>query len=241
MQHEAGEDYIEAKKDYEYLLGIFHEYMEERNYSLLLRLLYPELSPRKQLTSVLADLKKSVIEQAQAQEKIIEAAEGIRQFVSKSQKFVGTKVTISEHGHCPELLLNEAKSALDNSRKYVEIFGNDLNISNSQEACRKNRKAIALVYLIRCVFQDVSSLDDKLRQFRGDINRTIYYNNLLMKSNTDLLANDPLPDVRKELEKDIGLLVKYTNSEFRRLEIVDALLDKDSHKAEGFLRDRTDL
>ena len=242
MQHEAGLDYIEAKKDYEYLLVKFREYMEERNCSLLLRVLYPELSPRKQLTLALAELSEPIDGQEQAQEKINEATETIRQFVSKSQEFAGTKVSISELHDCPDELLNEAKSALDDSRKYVEIFGNNPNIPNSQETCRKNRVAIALAYLIRCVLQDFDSLDDELRQFRGDINRTIYYNKILMKNNADLLASEQLPDVRKkELEKENALLEKYTANGHRRLVIVNALLDKDIHITEDFLRNKVKI
>lgn len=236
LQHEAGEDYIEASKDYVYLLPRFRGHMEERSCSLLLRLLYPELSPAKQLKSALADLSEPVAKQGQAQKKINEATEAMRQFVYKSQKFAGTQVSMFELHDVPEELLKDAKSALDDARKYVEIYGKKQTVPNSQEACRKNRIATALAYLIRCVFQDFNTLDDELKQFRGDINRTIYYNNLLVKNNEDLLASDQLPDVRKKkLEKDIGLLGKYTNSEIRRLVIVNALLDRDSHKAENFV------
>lgn len=208
MQNESGDNYIEAKKDYAYLLLKFRGPMEERSCSFLLRLLYPELSPRKQLTSALDILIKS--KDDQAKDDINEATEAMRQFVYKSQKFAGTQVSMSELHDLPEGLLNDAKSALYDSRECVEIYGNNPTVPNSQEACRKNRTATALAYLIRCVFQDFNTLDDELKQFRGDINRTIYYNNLLVKNNEDLLANDPLPNVRKQLEEDNGLLEKYT-------------------------------
>jgi len=238
MQNEAGDDYIRAKEDYEYLLLKFRGHMEERSCSFLLRLLYPELSPGKQLTSALDILKKS---DDQAETVIKEAAETIRQFVSKSQKFAGTQVSMSELHELPEDLLNDTKLALDESRKSVEIYGDNLTVPKSQEACRKNRKAAALAYLIRCVFQDFDSLDDELKQFRGDINRTIYYNNLLKKNNEDLLANSPSPDVRKQIERDNGLLEKYTKSELRRLVIINALLDKDTYKAESFVLKNTNI
>jgi len=240
MQHEAGEDYIEAKKDYEYLLPKFRGHMKERSCSLLLRLLYPELSPRKQLTTALDILTKS--KDDQAENGIKKATEAMRQFVSKSQRFAGTQASMSELHDVPEELLKDAKSALDDAKKYVEIYGKEQTVSNSQEACRKNRIATALGYLIRCVFQDFNTLDDELKQFRGDINRTIYYNNLLMKNNEDLLQNDSLPDIRKQqLKVDNDLLGKYTKSELRRLVIVNALLDRDSDKAENFVRNSANI
>jgi len=142
-----------------------------------------------------------------------------------------------EHEDLPEGLLEDAKRALDESKESVRKYGDDPNVTNAEKACRKNRKAIALAYLVRCAYQHFNSLDDKLRQFRGDINRTIYYNDLLRKNNADALKDDRiLGNIKKELEKDNELLEKYTNSERRRLEIVDAILDKDNRKAESLLR-----
>jgi hypothetical protein len=222
---ELGYDFIGAKNDHAYILQKYLGHMKKRNFSLLLRVLYPELSPRKQLTSALADLnlKEKVTKQGQAENEIKKAAETVRQFVSKSQKFSDIQILILEHEDLPEELLNDAKSALDNSREYVEIYGNNLTMPNAQEACRKNRTAITLAYLVRCAYQDFSSLEDELKQFRGDINRTIYYNDVLR-------GNKETSEENKEL------LGKYTKSERRRLKIVDAILDKDNHKAESLLR-----
>lgn len=223
---ELGYDFIGAKDDHAYILQKYLGHMKKRNFSLLLRVLYPELSPRKQLTSALADLnlKEKVTEQDQADNEIKKAAETVRQFVSKSQKFSDIQILILEHEDLPEGLLNDAKSALDNSREYVKRYMVDPNIANAQEACRKNRIAITLAYLVRCAYQDFSSLEDELKQFRGDINRTIYYNNVLREK-------------KETSEENKKLLQNYSNSELRRLEIVDAILDKDNHKAYKLLRE----
>ena len=163
-----------------------------------------------------------------------------QQFISKSHKFVGTKVPQKYYSYyCPESLKEEAKLALNNSKECVNIFGNVQNISNSQEACRKNRITVALVYLIRCVFHDFETLDGELKQFRGDINRTIYYNKLLIKKNKELLKNNLSLKDKEKINKHNDLLDKYTNSELRRLRIVDALLEKNIQNAENFLRDTT--
>lgn len=239
MQHEAGDDYIEAKEDHAFILRKYLGRMEERNFSLLLRVLYPELSPRKQLVAALADLnlKGSVTNQDQAEKEIEKARETIVQFVAKSQKFSDMQMVTSEHEELPDWLLEDARTALEDSRECVEIYGNDLTFGNAQEACRRNRKAIALAYLVRSAYQHFNSLDGELRQFQGDINRTIYYHYLLVKNNEDALNDDRiLDDVKKRLEKDHHLLVKYTDSELRRLEIVDAILDKDNHRAYNCLR-----
>ncbi|MCK4431276.1 MAG: hypothetical protein KAW19_08220, partial [Candidatus Aminicenantes bacterium] len=148
---EIGYDFIGAKDDHAYILQKYLGHMKKRNFSLLLRLLYPKLSPRKQLTSALADLnlKEKVTEQDQAKGEIKNAEETIKQFVSKSQKFSDIQILILEHEDLPEELLNDAKSALDNSREYVKRYMVDPNIANAQEACRKNRIAITLAYLVR--------------------------------------------------------------------------------------------
>jgi len=227
---ELGYDFIGAKNDHEYILKKYLGHMKKRNFSLLLRLLYPELSPRKQLTSALADLnlKEKVTEQDQAKGEIKNAEETVKQFVSKSQKFSDIQILILEHEDVPEELLKDAKSALDNSKKYVERYMVDPNIENAQEACRKNRIAITLAYLVRCVFQDFNTLEDELKQFRGDINRTIYY-------------NDVLREKKETSEENKELLGKYTKSELTRLEIVEAILDKDNHRAYKLLRETIEI
>ena len=240
MQHEAGRDYVAAKKDFAYLVERFREHMENRDCSLLLRLLYPELSPEKQLTSALDVLRDSGDDKAETD--ISKATEIIKQFVSKSRGFAGTRNLTSELHACPEGLVEDAMLALDSSKQYVGIYGNSMSMVNAQKACRENRKAIALAYLVRCVYQDSDSLDDRLRQLRGDINRTIYYNNALTKNNSDLLQNGQLPDTtRKQLEEDNGRLTKYTKSELRRLVIVNALLDSDHIKAEIYVLESADI
>jgi hypothetical protein len=285
---EHGDDFIGAKQDHAFILRKYLGRMKERNFSLLLRALYPALSPRKQLAAALKDLnmngsatsdqvnkrKQQAValaglsleegamkrdqakkgeqltevsadlspeeereqERAQAEKEIKKARDTIKQFVIRSQEFSGLEIAIFEHEELPEGLLEAAKLALESAKESVEKFMLDPNVANAQEACRKNRIAISLAYLVRCAYQHFNSLDEELRQFRGDIDRTIYYNDLLMKNNADLLANAPLRDVRKQLEEDNGLLKKYTESELRRLDIVDAILDKDNRKAESLLR-----
>jgi hypothetical protein len=226
MKNEAGKNYIKAREDYIYLLGIFREHMEMRNYSLLLRVLYPELSPNKQLTSSLANLDKPET-QDDAEKQIKEASKAIEKFISESRKFAGTQVSMPSHHDMPVKLLSVVKSALDDSKTHVEKYGKNLTMLNSQVTCRRNRIAAALAYLTRCAYQDFRGLDGELRQFRGDINRTIYYNDVLKG--------------KKEISKeDRGRLEKYSNSEMRRLKIVNALLGRDSDRAVSLLENRAD-
>lgn len=229
---EHGDDFIEVKKDHAYILRKYLGHMKKRNYSFLLRVLYPKLSPRKQLASALADLnlKESVSEQDQAKAKneIKKARDTIVQFVSKSQKFSDMQILTFEPEDLPEELLNDAKLALDDSRKCVKTYGNNLTTSNAKQACGKNRIAIALAYLVRCAYQDLNSLDDELKQFRGDINRTIYYNDVLR-------GNKEISKKNKEL------LDNYSNSERRRLNVLQAIIDKDTHKAYKLLRETIEI
>lgn len=222
---ELGDDFIGAREDHAYILRQYLGHMKKRNGSLLLRLLYPKLSPRKQLTSALAklNLNEKEVQQDQAKNYINEAKEIVRQFTLKSQKFSDIQISTFEPEDLPEELLIDAKSALDDSRECVKTYGNDPNMLNAQRACRKNRIAIALAYLVRCGYQDFNSLDDELKQFQGDINRTIYYNDTL-QGNTETPENDK------------KLLVGYTNSELRRLDVLQAIRDKDTPRAYKLLR-----
>ena len=239
---ELGYDFSGAKEDHAYILRKYLGHMKKRNFSLLLRLLYPELSPRKQLTTALANLnpEELVTKQDQAKNEIKKVEETIKQFVSKSLEFSDIQILTFELEDLPEELLNDTKSALDDSRKHVEIYGNNLIMSKAQEACRKNRKAIALAYLVRCGYQSYDSLDDKLKQFRGDINRTIYYNHVLQGKKE--IKEIETSEKDKTLLEDYSnselraLLEDYSNSELRRLKVLQAILDKDIYKAHELLR-----
>ena len=93
---EDGYDFIDAKKDHAYILRTYLGRMKERNFSLLLRVLYPELSPGKQLGYALGELNLGKrVTRDQAENEIKNARETVARFVSKSRKFSALFIGLS--------------------------------------------------------------------------------------------------------------------------------------------------
>lgn len=59
-----------------------------------------------------------------------------------------------------------------------------------------------------------------IREFRGDINRTIYWNRVLQK---------------RLKGSDVSVLEEYTASELRRLRVLRAVLNEDMREAQALL------
>jgi len=80
-----------------------------------------------------------------------------------------------------------------------------------------NRKAIVYLCLARFNYQEIVD-EEELRRFRTDINRTVYYNRVLQKT-------------YEEDNPNYKLLGEYSDSELRRLGLLQAIIYNDIHQA----------
>jgi len=219
IKAEAGGNYIKAKADHVEMLRQYVGHMDSRHLSFLLKL--PPFSNKnvaKELDRVAEDLNN--VDPLNAREAIETASKSIAEFLSQLKPFTGEPITTCG----PEVVSQELKSAIKNSlqqsHEKIEIFANDPNMTNSEEACWANRRAAAYLYLARFGYHEIVS-QEELRRFRTDMNRCVYYNRVLQQ--TDIS------------EKERTRLIEYSNSEIRRLQLLQAIMDNNIQQAQLLL------
>jgi len=130
--------------------------------------------------------------------------------------------------------LNQVKVEL---REYIRLLlakaDNSVILSQAEDVCEANRRAILLAFIFRFAdFEnrsDMSQVADKqvgvkmLQKFQGDINRTIHWNGVIRER---LKESDP---------NSASRLLQYSNSELRRLKVIQAISDKDMSEAQSLL------
>lgn len=118
------------------------------------------------------------------------------------------------------------KESHDKLETYISGIKNDIalkeSVVNSALACHENRKAASLSFLVSYMYEDFFVNNKMLTRLREDIDLTIDYNNALYK----LL---PSGDEAK------GRLKLYSQSEVRRRDIMQAIIDDDMQKAQELL------
>jgi hypothetical protein len=171
------------------------------------------------LKRVAGDLTKA--DQSNAREAIEAASETIAKFVWK----LLPAEPISTFGleAVSKETLTAIESSLKESSENVQIYAADPNVTKAETACMANRKAIVYLYLARFGYQQIVN-EEELRTFRTDINRTIYYNRILQEQGAD------------KDRSDYCRLDKYSDSERRRLRLLQAIIDNDIQQAQVLLQ-----
>lgn len=120
---------------------------------------------------------------------------------------------------------------LEHLAKYfeiAEIYAINPNVAYSMTLCMANRKSIVYLYLVRFGHQEIVS-KETLKQFRSDINRTIYYNKVLQQTydmkNVEVIENSAY----KRFDN-------YSDSELRRLWLLQAIIDNDIQQTQVLLQ-----
>jgi len=224
-----GGNYIEAKKSHAEMIKKYVDHMNERNVSFLLRL--PPFSKKnivKYLEEIAEELGKEVHSKDEARKKIEQAAKSIVQFLAELEFFTEEQIIAFKS----EVMSKEIKDALKESLKEAhdraEIYANDLNVANAEEACMTNRKAIVYLYLARFGYQEIID-QEMLRRFRTDLNQAIYYNRLLQQTEAVKIGKD-------KAGSDYELLDRHSDSEIRRLWLLQAIIENDVEQTQVLLR-----
>lgn len=227
---EAGDDYANAKTVHAKLLRDYVGHMEQRDLHWLLRL--PPFSKKnvaKVLKRVAEDLEKA--DQLNAREEIKSASETIAQFLTESKPFTSEPISTFEPEVISEEIRDVLKESLIGSHEKVERYANaneSLTVDDAKAACMANRRAIVYLYLARFGYQEIVN-QEELKTFRTDINRTIYYNRVLQESDT-------VKGSEEEECSDYWRLTRYSDSELRRLRLLQAIIDNDIQQAQVLLQ-----
>lgn len=226
-----GGSHIEAMKSHAEMIQDYVNHMKERNRDLPFLLRLTSFSGRKivkGLEQVAEELSKGADSKDEARKKIEQAAESMVQFLIELELFAKQPTT----GFEAELMSNGIGEALKKSLKdahdAAERYAKDPNVPNAEQACMTNREGIVYLYMARFGYEEIIDEED-LRTFHADINRAIYYNGLLLQHPAVQSGKDR-PDSNYEL------LSKHTDSEVRRLRLLQTIIDNDIEQTQALLR-----
>jgi hypothetical protein len=245
LASESGNDFVKARKMHADLLRIYVREMEARQRDYAAALLTDEARRiLGNLDSIRKSLEKPVPEgkedlSTRAQFDIEKAGERVGNLLKNHEPYLKEAFDFDGFEKLGDRCRKDLYAALEEVkvrlREYIEHLtvmkaDNDLAIKKGEELCEANRKAIVLLFLNRFArFEDQKvngetsggGLDlGVLRQFRGDINRTIYWNRVLQK---------------RLKGSDESVLKKYSASELRRLRVLRAVLNEDMREAQDLL------
>jgi hypothetical protein len=162
------------------------------------------------------------------------------------QQLLSKPIIIFRDKNIPDELREKVDETLDNSHNKVKdyVLGMENNIITIEEsvrksefACQESRKAISISLFVSLIYEDFFVTTTKLDRFWEDIERCIYYNDILCKSLTNVLGDLPLKSQERKLaiEETIDRLESYSESERRRQDILQAIIDDDMQKAQKLL------
>lgn len=221
---ESSEDYIQAKADHIEMLRKYVKHIENR-YKPWVFVLKNDIMEELKLTiKKLEEDEKETDQQVEAGVKIETASKAIAEFLNKHKLFTDKPIVGSEFEVVSKEMQTTIRKLLDEAHKKTQAYINDLNMVNSEIAYRANRKVIVYLYLVRFEwFRLEIDAWKEFRNFRGDINRTIYWNRLLMKRSGIT-------------EKERLRLTKCSANELRHLRLLHAIINDDMREAHIWLK-----
>ncbi len=154
--------------------------------------------------------------------KIEMASKAIADFLSYHELFMNEPIVNSELEIVSEEMQAIIKNLLNEAHKKTKTYINDLSMVNSEVAYRANRKAIVYLYLVRSEWSEIVISEERIN-LMGDINRTIFWNRVLMKHS----------DITKE---EHSRLTKCSANELRHLRLLRAIIDNDMKDAHVWLQ-----
>lgn len=218
VKNEAG-PFVRASGKHAQLLRKYVRHMERRPFSLVVRWLYPEYSPRKQLSSIVLALESAPNDEEGSKEVINAAGDQLYDFYKTADKFSDRPIVWFKSERLPNWLVNDINSALVNSHTMVETLGSELSVECALGTCEANREAILLLCLARLGYND----EEKIKAFLGDVKQAQKF--------TAIVAN------KKGNEQARDQILKWAESEARRVKILQARLAKNMDEVERLLRE----
>jgi hypothetical protein len=219
--NEQGPDFIETRRLHAEMLELYVRHMKQRHLSPLLDLLYPELSPDRQLYPVMLTLKKPLWEQQAAREEIRASARTISELAKNIEDSFHTIHATRKFESLPDRPLQDLNEFIDESRELADRYAKDPTIANAAEVCLANRRTVLLVFLARTICQDPPWLV-KLQCFRATMERVRAIGAAMSQTAT--------------VQGDRLLYRWYSDSAERRIEILDAIMGNDMPTARYLLR-----
>lgn len=173
---------------------------------------------------IAGELDKEVDSSDEARDKRDQASKEIAEYLKEWNFFSEKSAIIFE----PEVMSEEIQAIIayefKDAHEKAEIYADNPNLPNAEAACISNRRAIVFLYLARFGYQDFIDMD-ALKTFRTDINRTLYYNRVLQQSDPIRQGKDLKGQAYEN--SDYAALDTHSDSELRRLRLLQAIIDND--------------
>lgn len=169
MLIELGPDYASESERYAEIIKRYTKHLEQRRLATVLRLLYPEYSPKKRLESVLLALEKVAYDEEEARRAIWKAGLASNQLYVHSKRFPQSPFKWFESEDLPVPLLYELDNAFDTFHMQVDKLKNAQTIEDAVDGCRvtcsSSRRVILLLFLARLSYDN----EEKIERFLTDL------------------------------------------------------------------------
>jgi len=215
---DSSENNIQSKADHIEMLRLYIKHMENQPWS---KLFISENNVIEELKSI---TKKMAEDDGELESylKIRAASNVMAEFLNKHGLFTANPVVSPKSEAVLEEIQTTLKELLNEAHEKTFEYVKDVNIINSEIAYRANRKAIVYLYLIRSEWVRLKATDWKeFKDFSGDINRTIYWNQKLKHSVG---------------EHERLLLNRQSTNELRHLRLLRGLIDNDAREVHALLK-----
>lgn len=201
-------DLLEKLDPHIIMIEQYSGHLERGHLGLAIKWLYPQYSLEKQIAPSLVDFENATTNE-EASEALQKAGMITLQLYEKGKKFPESPKTWFNS----EKLSNELTEDIDESivlaAEKVKKLESDMNVEAAMASCRANRRAILLLSLGQLGYND-----------KEEIQRFL---NIVMRARD---ATQGLVD-----KKENELLYKVVQSEDRRIKILQARLNGNTHKA----------
>ncbi len=219
LLNETGPEYSERSKEYEEILHLYMGHLNNRAHNQLLNFLYPEHNYEKVLYSCLQALENAS-DNEEAKNAIFQAGVVSNKFIdSIESRFPKSPYEWLKSEKIPNALLDTLEESMHESNKLVHKFVKNRTIHNAVTACNANRKTILYLGLARLGYNHKENID----QYLCDVKMS--HSHFLELSLMD------------ENNKYKNFLLQWADSERRRINILNAMLDNDMNKVSKLLRE----
>lgn len=217
MATETGPDFMARRDDYNEFINKTISHMENGQFSSSIRILFPKLSPQKHLTLAIQKLNKAK-NQLEAMNAINEALEEIVLYSIEVREFAPGPTFWRRIDTSQEIMLVERNQSIAKSEKMLKRLKEDLTPENAYNLCAQNRKTFFLLFLTRSTIQS-----GEILALLRCVERSHTWINEAQKKTGNI-------EIKASLSN-------YVDSERRRINILQAILQKDEDKIQSLLLD----
>lgn len=223
----AAEQLIELGPNHAYesgqhanMINQYIEHLERRDYAAILRILYPEYSPKKALASAFSDLEKAANEE-EAKKAIWQAGLASNKLYMRSKRFPRSPIRWFESEVVSDRLLMVLDNAFDTFHELVDelekVQNQEAAVEKCKDSCRESRRVLLLLALARLGYDNK---EKKIERYIRDVEKS---RDLVMLFEEKYKSEQKLFSDRA---KNMNL----------RAEVAKAMLDNDMNRASKLLR-----